>query len=127
MTIESHRDLRVWQFSVDLVVSCYKITRNFPDSERFGLTSQLQRAAVSVPANIAEGHGRGSTNSYLYHLSVANGSLTELDTHLLIAERLDYVSSEKLKPLRSRLTDVGKMLTGLRKSLRQKQQKEDDK
>ena len=97
---------------------CYDLTRCFPAAEQFGLTSQLRRAAISVPANIAEGHGRGATKAYLNHLSIANGSLKELETHLLLAERLGYVSSAALEPVFTRSTEVGRMLTGLRRSLR---------
>ena len=88
MTVQSHRDLLVWQKAVDVVIACYELTRQFPNDERFGLTSQLQRAAVSVAANIAESRGRGTTNVFLNHLWIASGSLAELDTHLVIAVRL---------------------------------------
>ena len=117
MTIQSHRDLHVWQKAMDLVIACYVLTSRFPDSERFGLVSQLRRSAVSVPANIAEGHGRASTKAYLHHLSIANGSLMELDTHLIIARRLEYGSGELLARPIALTQEVGRMLTGLRKSL----------
>ena len=117
MKIESHRDLIVWQKSVELVVECYRVTGSFPADERFGLTSQLRRSAVSVPANIAEGKGRGTTNNFVNFLSIASGSLTELDTHLVIANKLGYLTKETLKELEARMDEVGRMLTGLRKSL----------
>ena len=85
MSIESYRDLQVWQKAMNLVETCYRLSALFPDSERYGLTSQLRRAAVSVPANIAEGHGRRSIREYCQHLSVAYGWLMELETHLQIA------------------------------------------
>lgn len=117
MKIESHRDLIVWQKSVELVTECYRVTSSFPSDERFGLTSQLRRSAVSVPANIAEGKGRGTTNNFVNFLSIASGSLTELDTHLVIANKLGYITKETLNELEARMDEVGRMLTGLRKSL----------
>jgi len=117
MGVNSHRDLLVWQKAVDLVVGCYRITSTFPRTEQYGLTSQLQRAAVSVPANIAEGKGRATTGAYLNHLSIAAGSLAELDTHLVVAHRLGLVSDMALIEIQKQLEEVGRMLTGLRKSL----------
>jgi len=87
-----HEGLQVWRDAMDLVEAVYRITADFPDAERFGLTSQLRRAAISVPSNIAEGAARRSTQEYLRFLSMARGSLSELDTQLQIAERLAYVS-----------------------------------
>ncbi len=115
--IESFRDLRVWQTAMDLVTECYRLTRRFPDCERYGLTSQLQRVAVSVPANIAEGHGRGTTKSFLNFLWIANGSLTELETHLLIAVRLGYIDDEELTHVLDLIRQIGRMLIALRRSL----------
>jgi four helix bundle protein len=89
--ISSYRDLDVWNLGIDLVVSCYRITHSFPRQEEYGLSAQLRRAAVSVPSNIAEGHARASTGDYLRHLSIAHGSLAELETHLEIARRLGYL------------------------------------
>ena len=90
--IRSYKDLIAWQQSMELVVACYRLTEGFPSSERYGLASQLQRAAVSVPANIAEGHSRRTRGAYINHLSIAYGSLAELETHILIAGRLKYVA-----------------------------------
>jgi len=115
--VGSYRDLLVWQKAMDLVVACYELARAFPASETYGLKSQLQRAAVSVPANIAEGHGRGSTKSFINFLWIANGSLTELETHILIAERLGYVSSDESARLILAAQEIGRMLVGLRRSL----------
>ena len=120
MTINSYRDLLVWQKAMDLVVGCYRLTEGFPRSETYGLSSQLRRAAVSVPANIAEGQGREAIKEYLHHLSIANGSLMELETHLLIAGRLTYAKESDLTPLLSQASEVGKMLNGLIKSLKAK-------
>ena len=120
MSISSYRDLKVWQKALELVIGCYRLTAQFPKSETYGLSSQLQRAAVSIPANIAEGQGRESLKEYLHHLSIANGSLMELETHLLITGRLAYVTESDLAPLLAQTAEVGKMLNGLRKSLRTK-------
>jgi four helix bundle protein len=117
MLVASHRDLIVWQKAMELVVACYRVTARFSKSELYGLTSQLQRAAVSVPANIAEGKGRGATGAYLNHLSIAAGSLAELDTHIGVAERLGYIRQTDSQTLTSQLEEVGRILTGLRKSL----------
>jgi len=88
MKITSFRDLRVWQLAMDLVELVYRLTRSFPRNEIYGLASQIQRAAVSVPSNIAEGHTREHTKEYLHHLSMSQASLAELETHLEIAIRL---------------------------------------
>ena len=80
MEIKSYRDLRVWQAGMDLVVRVYRLTQGFPTHELYGLTSQMRRAAVSIPSNIAEGHTRESSKEYLHHLSIAQGSLAELET-----------------------------------------------
>ena len=100
--IRGYRDLVVWQEAMDLVVEAYRLAAQLPDRERFGLTSQLQRAAVSVPANIAEGHGRSGTREYLHHLSVARGSLLEAETHLQIAVRLGYLRAEEVDAILER-------------------------
>jgi four helix bundle protein len=84
-SINSYRDLRVWQDAMTLAESCYRLTRQFPRDELFGLTSQIRRAAASIPANVAEGHGRESTGNFVQSLRVAQGSLKELETHLLLA------------------------------------------
>ncbi|MBL8850182.1 MAG: four helix bundle protein [Planctomycetaceae bacterium] len=120
--ISSYRDLQVWQKSIDLVTDCYRLSSKFPPDERFGLTSQLRRAATSVPANIAEGNGRGTTKSFVHFLWIANGSLAELETHILIAERLGFVTREDTRPLFEAMSTIGRMLTGLRRSLKQSMQ-----
>jgi four helix bundle protein len=117
METKNHRDLLVWQRAMELVTSCYRLTQRFPDRERFGLSSQLQRAAVSVPANIAEGNGRRSRAAYLNHLSIAHGSLAELETHLLIGMNLGYVTSEESQTAMSQLEEVRRMMSGLIRSL----------
>jgi len=120
VNLKSYRDLEVWQKSMDLVVECYQITKKFPKAESYGLTSQLQRAAVSIPANIAEGRERQYTKEFLQHLSIAYRSLAELETHLQIAQRLDYLDMNHLKQMLDKTAEVGRMLNGLRKSLEKK-------
>ena len=99
-----------------LVTAVYKLTTSFPKNETYGLASQMQRAAVSVPSNIAEGHGLKQTQAYLRHLAIANGSLAELETQLEIAQRLGYIVAQD-KSLMSQDNEVGRMLAGLRRSL----------
>lgn len=118
MQIKSYRDLLVWQKAMDLVADCYRYVDALPKNETYGLISQVRRAAVSVPANIAEGHGRDHLGDYLRHLSMANGSLMELETHLLLVGRLGYRAAEDAEPLLAQCAEVGKMLNGLTKSLR---------
>ncbi|MCA9074048.1 MAG: four helix bundle protein [Planctomycetaceae bacterium] len=119
MSVESYRDLKVWQKAIDLTVDCYAITKAYPSDEKYGLTSQTRRAAGSVAANIAEGHGRGTPKSFLNHLWIANGSLKELETHLIVSGRLEYVSREDARPLFALCEEIGRMLVGLRHSLQQ--------
>ena len=117
MSIKSYEDLRVWQLSMDLVIDCYQTTQGFPSEEKYGLTSQLRRAAVSIPANIAEGHTRGGTREYLNFISIAQGSASELATHVEIARRLGYVDDRCAAGLRQQIDAVGKMLYALRNAL----------
>jgi len=102
---------------MDLVVECYQITRNFPKNEIYGLTSQLQRAVVSIPSNIAEGRERQHRKEFLQHLSIAYGSLAELETHIQIAKRLDYLNANQEKELIGKTAEIGRMINGLRRSL----------
>jgi len=121
MAIETFKDLLVWQEAMNLVETIYLQTRNFPKEEMYGLTNQVRRAAVSIPANIAEGNGRITRKEYLRFLYIANGSMKELETHLLIAERLNFLTKESLEKIQVKLQTVGKLLTTLRKSLALKQ------
>jgi four helix bundle protein len=114
----SYRDLEVWKKSMDVVVQCYETTRSFPPSEQYGLTGQIQRAAVSVPANIAEGQARQHRKEFLHHLSIAHGSVAELETHIEIAKRIGYIGAEVAHQFFSQTEEVGRMVNGLRKSLR---------
>jgi four helix bundle protein len=113
MTIRSFRDLEAWQLGMDLVIESYRITRSFPREEQFGLTTQLRRAAVSVPSNIAEGHNRGATGAYINHLSIALGSEAELQTILEIAVRLGYVATTATEEAENLSRTVGRMLRAL--------------
>lgn len=115
--IESYRDLLVWQKAVALVTACYRLTVDFPSDERYGLTSQLRRAAVSIPANIAEGQARGTPKAFAQFLWIANGSRAELETHIVIAEQLGFVTRAQTEPTLDMSSEIGRMLTGLRRSL----------
>jgi four helix bundle protein len=112
--------LDVWTKSIEFVVAAYKATEPFPKDERFGLTSQLRRAAVSIPANIAEGAGRQSPKEFAHFLSNAQGSASEVDTELLIANRLGYLAEAKYVSLGASLDDIGRMITGLSRHLKLK-------
>ena len=105
---------------MDLVVLSYELARQLPDSERYGLATQIRRAAVSIPANIAEGHGRKHLGDKLHHLSVANGSLKEVETHLLIAERLGFLKSVETQPALKMAEQLGRMLSVLSQKLEAK-------
>jgi four helix bundle protein len=118
MRVRSYQDLRVWQAGMDLVIRVYRMGKALPAAERYGLVSQMRRAVVSIPANIAEGHGRSHLGDKLRHLSVANGSLKELETEVLIAVRLGYVSSKEGADFTVAAGKCGKMLTCLMRSLR---------
>jgi four helix bundle protein len=113
----SHRELMVWQKSMDMTVQVYRLTTRFPHSEQYRLTSQATRAAASVPANIAEGNGRGSRRDYANFLAIAKGSLNETETFLLVAMRLGYLNEHEALPTLRLITEIGKMLTTLRARL----------
>jgi four helix bundle protein len=115
--VKSFRDLRVWQAGMDLVERVYLLTQTFPKHEMYGLASQRQRAAVSIPSNIAEGHTREHLKEYLHHLSVARSSLAELETQLEIAVRLKYCSSKQLNQLFEQTDILGRQLSTLRNAL----------
>lgn len=113
MAVNDYRDLQVRQKRMDIVVRCYRLTSTFPREEIYGLSSQLRRAAVAIPAKIAEGHGRNLTKPYKNHLSIAMGSLKELETHILIAQNLEYVTEKQISKLLEDCTEIGKMISGL--------------
>jgi four helix bundle protein len=115
--IKSHRDLIAWQKAMELVVCVYKLSKNFPKEELYGLTSQSRRAAVSIPANIAEGQGRRSKTEFRQFPGNARGSLLELDTHLELALRLSYLSLNDHAIVQEQLREVGRIMNGLLRSL----------
>ena len=115
--IRSYRDLNVWRLGVRLVIESYEEGRQLPADERFGLTAQSRRAAVSVPANIAEGHGRSSRGDYRHHVWIAVGSLRELETLFEITNVLKYVDENSLTRVRGFCDELGRMLTRLAKRL----------
>jgi four helix bundle protein len=117
VTIQSYRDLRVWQEAMLLAECVYGLTRQFPKDEMFGLTSQARRSAVSVAANIAEGYGRENTGSYIQFLRIGQGSLKELETHLILAARIGLAPKAVLDPALDKAETVGKMLRALIRSL----------
>jgi four helix bundle protein len=117
MKLKSYRDLIAWQKAMDLVEDVYKSSRNFPREELYALTNQVRRAAVSVASNIAEGQGRRTTADFLRHLSVAYGSLLEVETQMLIAHRLKYITESNLDLVMDRAGEVGRLLNGLMTSL----------
>ncbi len=117
VAVKSYRELEVWQQGMDLVVEVYRVSKAFPQDERWGLTSQVQRAATSVPANIAEGQGRVHRGDFVHHLSIARGSLMELETHLQIANRLGWLDDAEFDAIWAHCQDVGRLLNGLLRSL----------
>lgn len=116
----SHEDLEVWRKGIDLVDAVYDLCKVLPSDERYGLVSQMRRAAVSVPANIAEGFGRESTRDLLRHLSIAQGSLAELRTLLVITRRRGYAGENDIDAIDGLSSRVARLLMGLRRSLRRK-------
>jgi four helix bundle protein len=120
MAVTHYEGLDVWQKAMDLVDAVYYATASFPSQERYGLTSQINRSAVSIPSNIAEGSARHSTKDFLRFLSITLGSLAELDTQLRIAVRQNYIANEGYAELQTLLFEIGRMTRGLQKSLQTK-------
>jgi four helix bundle protein len=118
--LESYRELKVWQQAMDLAVQCYEATRSFPKDEMFGLTSQIRRSAASIAANVAEGHGRESTGAFVQSLRVAQGSLKELETHIILADRVKPMAHRASSDLLERCDAIGKMLRSLIRSLQRR-------
>jgi four helix bundle protein len=116
--IRSYKDLVAWQRAIELVFEIYRLTRSFPADERFGLTAQMRRAAVSIPSNIAEGHGRHHRREYRRFVFIARASINELETHFVIAEGLGFVTSRDLERARSLADEVSRMLSVLERRLR---------
>lgn len=118
--INSYRDLRVWQEAMTLAESCYRLSAMFPRDELYGLSSQIKRSGVSIAANIAEGHGRENTGSFIQHLRIAQGSLKETETHALIAVRVGPLSNEEIEEFMQRCDTLGRQLRALIRSLQQR-------
>ena len=119
-SVRCYRDLIAWQKAMDLVTEIYRVTQSFPREELYGLVSQLRRAAVSVPSNIAEGHARVSTGEFRQFLGHALGSLVEIETQLSISERLAYLDSRQSEDFLQRTAEIGRILHGLLKALPQR-------
>jgi four helix bundle protein len=117
MTVKNYRELIVWQRAMEVVEMVYTLTKGFPNDERFGLTSQVRRAAVFIPPNIAEGQARDSTAEFLRFLSIAQGSRAEVETRLLIASQLGYATRESIAPILDKLEEVKRMTYSLKKKL----------
>jgi len=115
-----YKDLKVWQRSLDLVVDVYKATAEYPKDERFGLISQTQRSAVSIPSNIAEGAGRNSDKEFIQFLAISNGSSYELETQILVAEKLNFITKESSENICTQLDEIQKMNYNLQKTLTNK-------
>jgi four helix bundle protein len=113
----AYSDLLVWQRAMDLVVEIYRLCEHIPAVERYGLISQMQRAAVSIPSNVAEGQARRSSGAFQNHLSIAAGSLAELETQLILTHRLGFCPEATCNDLLSKTDEIGRMLTGLKNSL----------
>ncbi len=114
---QGYRDLVVWQQAMDVAVETYRLTSSFPKEEMFGLTSQMRRAAVSIASNIAEGEGRKSKNEFSHFLGIALGSKSELETQLILSERVNLLKETDTEPIKKSLDDIGKMLTALRRKI----------
>ena len=118
--MKNFKELEIWQKGMDLAVQVYQLTKAFPAEERYGLGSQIQRAATSIPANIAEGWGRGSTKEYVHFLRIARAALMELETHLILARRLGYIQEDQLSTLQQEVETLGKRINSLIQSLLRK-------
>jgi four helix bundle protein len=123
MGTTNYRDLVAWQKAMGLVESVYRATRGFPREEVYGLTAQLRRAAVSIPSNIAEGQGRRSARDFLHFLSMAYGSLREVETQILIAERLQYLDAKQRTVIVDEASEVGRLINGLTRAVEKQSSK----
>jgi len=117
-TVRSYSDLIAWQKAVKLVTEIYRVSKRFPSEELFGLTSQLRRAAISIPSNIAEGQGRLGRKEFLHFLGNARGSLGEVETQIIIARNLDYLSEAEMNDIMELSAEAGRILNGLLSSLK---------
>jgi four helix bundle protein len=116
--VRSYQDLLVWKRGIDLVEAVYRVSAQWPASEAYGLTGQIRRASVSIPANIAEGHGRGSDKELARFIAISRGSHCELETHLIIALRLQFLAQAEFQQIQSISQEVGRLLHGFSKRLR---------
>ncbi|MBR5688778.1 MAG: four helix bundle protein [Prevotella sp.] len=116
--METHKNLRVWQQSIDMVTYIYMMTKTFPKEELFGLVSQIRRAAVSVPSNIAEGYARGTDREKLHFLRISSGSMSEVETQLMLCLNLGYISQDLYEEMSERVTSVWKQLNALISSVK---------
>lgn len=120
--IQSYNEIKAWQLGMELVTLVYQLTERFPQNEMFGLTNQIRRASVSVPSNIAEGFGRNSNGDFSHFLSMANGSLCEVETQLLIAKNLGFITQDAYEQLINKTLECGKVLRAFWKSVRGKRE-----
>jgi len=120
MTLKHYRELEVWQLAMDVAQECYRVTKAFPREELFGMISQIRRAAAAIPANIAEGQSRDHTKEFLHHLSIARGSLMELETHLILSQRVNLLSQADIENLLQMTDRISRMMSGLRRSLQKR-------
>jgi four helix bundle protein len=116
--MNNYKELKVWQKSVDLAVKIYGITKAFPKEELYGLTSQLRRSAISIPSNIAEGAGRNTKKDFNNFLGISNGSSCELDTQLIIVQRINFIDASVVQSLQQEITEIQKMNWSLKRSLK---------
>jgi len=114
------KELDVWKKAMSLVTSVYLLTKQFPKEEMYGLTSQVRRCAVSIPSNIAEGRGKRSTKDFIRYLNIAYGSSAELETQILIAQNLGFITVETAEPIQSQIAEINRMLNGLLQSMEKK-------
>ncbi len=115
--VRHYRDLMAWQKAMDLVELVYEVTRSWPKDEIYGLTNQVRRAVVSIPSNIAEGQGRSSPKEFMHHLSIARGSLLEVETQILIAQRLHYMQQDATDHILSSADEASRLISGLSRYL----------
>lgn len=113
MSYTDYKELMVWQKSIMLAEITYKLLKELPPEEKYALADQMRRAVISIPSNIAEGHGRGNNKEFIYFLKIANGSKTELETQLILCEKLGYLSKEQIAPSLKLLNEIGKMIYSL--------------
>jgi four helix bundle protein len=116
--VQNYKDLKVWQKAMDLAQRIFEITETFPSAQKYVLATQMQRCALSVPSNIAEGRNRHSENDFIYHLNIARGSLAELETQIILSQRLAYLAQPEAAHLTDAANEIARMLYGLRDSLR---------